>query len=274
MARKIKAEVVEVKAEEVVDIPTRLATTLAKRARNVARKDRKGSKVKAEVVEQITEEITEEVAETEEERIAREAAEEAERLAAEEAEKAETERLAAEAENAAEVVEEAEAKTASTLVPAYLLLGQRLIELQARFKSLKVFGQFLQTNHPKIAEIPSDLRSNCKWLAENINEILNAFGFNAPDQLPWANPATIKRKFIAWQDAQTVAEDLAEDVEAEDADEEANAEKTSKDETAEAIEAFIEAFGRMTKASMIETCYELVKIGVDRKLKISDLKVD
>ncbi len=268
MARKIKAEVVEVKAEEVVDIPTRLATTLAKRARNVARKDRKGSKVKAEVVEQITEEITEDVAETAEEIT------EAERLAAEEAEKAETERLAAEAENAAEIVEEAEAKTASTLVPAYLLLGQRLIELQARFKSLKVFGQFLQTNHPKIAEIPSDLRSNCKWLAENINEILNAFGFNAPDQLPWANPATIKRKFIAWQDAQTVAEDPAEDVEAEDADEEANAEKTSKDETAEAIEAFIEDFIRMTKAQMIETCYELVKIGVDRKLKISDLKVD
>lgn len=172
----------------------------------------------------------------------------------------------------AEATAEQLAKAEVAIVPLYIALGQKLIPIRDSFDNPKKFGQYLKAAMPNVAEIAADLRSNCIWLAENLGEAMRVLGVNRPEDFPWGNPGTIRAKYNRAKAAEESAEDLEEEAEAETAGETKDSDADGHDAKAEAIAEFMTRFARMTKAGMAETMQEILTIGLDRKLKISDLE--
>lgn len=187
--------------------------------------------------------------------------------------KAEADLCKVQAETAeAEATAEQLAKAEVAIVPLYIALGQKLIPIRDSFDNPKKFGQYLKAAMPKVAEIAADLRSNCIWLAENLSEAMRVLGVNRPEDFPWGNPGTIRAKFNRAKAAEEPAEDLEEKAEGETTRETKDTDADGHDAKAEAIAEFMARFARMTKAGMIEAMQEILTIGLDRKLKTSDLE--
>ena len=119
------------------------------------------------------------------------------------------------------------------LVGSYLVLGEFQSKVAPMFKSTKIYGQFLKDKLPGSQNLDPALRSNCKWLFENLGEVTQTLvpGANSIEAYKSANPTVIRRDYKAAKDAAdklAKAEESEKTVEELEAEEKANAKEEAK----------------------------------------------
>lgn len=152
--------------------------------------------------------------------------------------------IAAETEAVAKAVQ-AIADKENDLLSSYMTLGKFASEVAPRFKSTKLYGQYLAKAAPASQTLDAPLRSNCKWLYEALHnpdhkdaDLLATLGLNprANDKqaemakFKSGNPTVIKRSY---NDAKKEADKRQKAIEAgvnpDDDDELAKMQQAEKD---------------------------------------------
>jgi hypothetical protein len=127
------------------------------------------------------------------------------------------------------------------LVGHYLAFGEFQSKVAPMFKSTKIYGQFLAEKLPASSSLDPALRSNCKWLFENLGPVCRTLGVNQiEDYEPSANPSVIRKHYKAITDKAAVeaaAEEAGVSPEELEAEEKAAADKAAADEAQEIADA-------------------------------------
>jgi hypothetical protein len=157
------------------------------------------------------------------------------------------------------------------LVGSYLALGEFQSKVAPLFKSTKIYGQFLKDKLPASQSLDPALRSNCKWLFENMTDVLSVLKLNQIEDYKSANPTVIKRDFKAAQalaEKQAKAEELGTDVEGVEAQEKAQTEAEKAEAQRrldDALSGFAERLKGSRKQDKAEVTAALLKVLIGTK---------
>jgi hypothetical protein len=164
------------------------------------------------------------------------------------------------------------------LVSDYLTFGEFQSKVAPMFKSTKVYGKFVADKLPASTTLDPALRSNCKWLFENLGEVTQTLvpGSNSIEAYKSANPTVIRRDYKAAKEAAdklAAAEEAETTVEALDAKEKAD-KKAADEQASKDLAHGLEAFQTWLSTSRRKDKYEQATLVLQQVIMQGGKKAD